>query len=82
MFIYHDPFILVLIEAVLIDFSPTVKAATLIFISGRGSTISSAKKGNQVLFIFTDKHCGPRPDCSCRSSLIWVHYVCLYAYVK
>ena len=30
---------------VLIDFSLTVKAATLIFISGRGSTISSAKEG-------------------------------------
>ena len=30
---------------VLLDFSFTVKAATLIFISGRGSAISSAKKG-------------------------------------
>ena len=30
---------------VLIDFSLTVKAATLIFISGHGSAISSAKKG-------------------------------------
>ena len=30
---------------VLIDFSLTVKAATLIFISGRGSAISSAKHG-------------------------------------
>ena len=30
---------------VLIDFSLTVKAATLIFISGRGSAISSARKG-------------------------------------
>ena len=30
---------------VLIDFSLTVKAATLIFISGCGSTISSAKEG-------------------------------------
>ena len=30
---------------VLIDFSITVKAATLIFISGRGSAISSAKQG-------------------------------------
>ena len=29
----------------LVDFSLTVKAATLIFISGRGSAISSAKKG-------------------------------------
>ena len=28
---------------VLLDFSLTVKVATLIFISGRGSTISSAK---------------------------------------
>ena len=31
---------------VLIDFSHTVKAATLIFISGRGSPFSSAKEGN------------------------------------
>ena len=30
---------------VLIDLSLTVKAATLIFISGRGSAISSAKQG-------------------------------------
>ena len=30
---------------ILIDVSLTVKAATLIFISGRGSTISSAKQG-------------------------------------
>ena len=32
---------------VLLDFSLTVKAATLIFISGRGPAISSAKEGNQ-----------------------------------
>ena len=32
-------------EYVLIDFSLTVKAATLIFISGRGSAISLAKEG-------------------------------------
>ena len=30
---------------VLIDFSLTVKAATLLFISGRGSAISYAKEG-------------------------------------
>ena len=30
---------------VLLDFSLTVKAATLLFISGCGSTISSAKEG-------------------------------------
>ena len=30
---------------VLLDFSLNVKAATLIFISGRGSAISSAKEG-------------------------------------
>ena len=35
---------------VILDFSLTVKAATLIFISGRGTAISSAKRGNQVLF--------------------------------
>ena len=32
-------------QMLLIDFSLTVKAATLIFISGRGSAISSAKEG-------------------------------------
>ena len=30
---------------VFLDFSPSVKAATLIFISGCGSAISSAKEG-------------------------------------
>ena len=33
------------ISNILIDFSLTVKAATLIFISGRGLAISSAKEG-------------------------------------
>ena len=28
------------------------------------------------------KQCGPRSDCSSRSSLIWVHTVCLYAKCK
>ena len=32
-------------HVILIDFLLTVKAVTLIFISGRGSTISSAKQG-------------------------------------
>ena len=32
-------------QSVLLDFSLTVKAATLIFISGCGSAISSAKEG-------------------------------------
>ena len=32
-------------KVVLLDFSLTVKAATLIFISGCGSAISSAKEG-------------------------------------
>ena len=32
-------------KCVLLDFSLTVKAATLIFISGCGSAISSAKEG-------------------------------------
>ena len=36
---------------VLLDFSLTVKAATLIFISGRGSAISSAKEGKSG-FVF------------------------------
>ena len=35
---------------VLIDFSLTVKAATYIFIAGRGSAIHLLNKGNQVLF--------------------------------
>ena len=33
---------------VLLDFSFTVKAATLIFISGRGSAFSSAKEGKSA----------------------------------
>ena len=33
---------------VLLDFSLTVKVATLIFISGRGSAISSAKEGKEI----------------------------------
>ena len=37
--------------SILIDFLLTVKAATLIFISGRGSDISSAKEGKSG-FIF------------------------------
>ena len=36
---------------VLIDFSLTVKAATFIFISGRGSAISSAKQGKSGSFL-------------------------------
>ena len=36
---------------VLLDFSLTVKAATLIFISGCGSAISSAMEGKSGLFI-------------------------------
>ena len=36
---------LVLVLWYYLDFSPTVKAATLIFISGCGSAISSAKEG-------------------------------------
>ena len=34
-----------MLKSVLLDFSLTVKAATLIFISGCGSAISSAKGG-------------------------------------
>ena len=41
----------VLKKLVFIDFLLTVQAATLIFISGRGSAISSPKEENQVLFI-------------------------------
>ena len=37
------------LSSVLIDFSLSVKAATLIFISGRGSAISSAKEGTSGL---------------------------------
>ena len=50
---------------VLLDFSLTVKAATLIFISGRGSAISSAKQGksgsiNNLVKNFKNKLFGPR----------------------
>ena len=36
---------------ILLDFSLTVKAATLIFISGRGSAISSAKQGKSMFYL-------------------------------
>ena len=48
---------------VLIDFSLTVKAATLIFISGRGSAISSAKQGKSGS-IYNLVNFGPR-KCAC-----------------
>ena len=37
-----------LIKRVLIDFSLTVKATTVIFISGRGSVVSTAKEGSFI----------------------------------
>ena len=37
------------VQYILLDFSLTVKAATLIFISGCGSAISSAKEGKSGL---------------------------------
>ena len=39
------------LQLLLLDFSLTVKAATLIFIPGCGSAISSAKEGKSGLFI-------------------------------
>ena len=39
------------ITMVLLDFSLTVKAATLIFIFGRGAAISSTKEGKSGLFV-------------------------------
>ena len=38
------------VDLIVLDFSLTVKAATLIFISGRGSSISSAKEGKSGFF--------------------------------
>ena len=40
------------IASVLPDFSLTVKAATLIFISGCGSAIPSAKEGKSGVFFY------------------------------
>ena len=51
---------------ILIDFSLTVKAATLIFISGRGSAISSAKEWKSG---FIGREVKPR--------LIFSFYLCL-----
>ena len=47
--LYRGNFLSSLVEPVLLDFSLTVKAATLIFISGCGSAISSAKEGKSDL---------------------------------
>ena len=49
MFVYNDfhffcIFLIYFFRSALIDFSFTIKAATLIFISGRASAISSAKE--------------------------------------
>ena len=44
------------IIAVLYDFSLTVKAATLIFISGHGSAISSAKQGKSGSIYNSEKN--------------------------
>ena len=41
----HLKYVITAVKVVLIVFSLTVKAATLIFISARGSAISSAKEG-------------------------------------
>ena len=43
------------VSHILTDFSLTVKAATLIFISGRGSAISSAKQGNSGFIYYLVK---------------------------
>ena len=42
---YHWCHLDYILSPVLIDFSLTVKAATLIFISGRGLAVSSSKQG-------------------------------------
>ena len=47
--LYHNDSLAGLSTSILIDFSLTVKAATLIFISGRGSAISFAKEGKTGL---------------------------------
>ena len=50
---HYDPYLLYqeCIKCVLIDFSLTVKAATLIFKSGCGSAISSAYEGKSGFFL-------------------------------
>ena len=45
LFIFKTIHLMCRVYIVLLDFSLTVKAATLIFISGRGSASSSAKEG-------------------------------------
>ena len=46
---------------VLLDFTFTVKAATLIFISGRGSAISAAKEGKSgCIYNLVNTPFGPR----------------------
>ena len=45
MIIHENRLLAVDSHKILLDFSLTVKAATLIFISGCGSAISSAKEG-------------------------------------
>ena len=48
----HWPILLLDGSNILLDFSLSVKAATLIFISGCDSAISSTKEGKSVQFLF------------------------------
>ena len=59
----HKSYNVTMSISILIDLSLTVKAATLIFISGRGSVFHLLNKGYQVIFIIwcrINKLFGPR----------------------
>ena len=63
---------------VLLDFSLTVNAATLIFISGRGSAISSAKERKPCsIYILKDLRNAPPAK-----MLIYFQYGFFFNYVK
>ena len=62
----------------LLDFSLTVKAATLIFISGRGSAISSAKVGKSCSIYIPKDFRNAQPA----KMLIYCQYGFFFNYVK
>ena len=52
---------------------------SVIYIGLKSQQLSSALASACDFKSHFCKQCGPRSDCSFRSSLIWVHTVCLYA---
>ena len=62
-----------------INFYDLVKVNGRLYLKRQSQQLSSAFSSACDFISHFCKQCGPRSDCSCRSSLIWVHIICLYA---